>query len=352
MNKGRTKNNVKFFFFLLILCVVVFGAVYLLNSEDNALQDLIDNMNGESSIIDNYNGVYVYSMSVNGSKNMFRGCIIDHIDYYIMIVNDKYYTYRSSCIGTFPFEEGNTKDLEIYENKEANTFYIKNDGLVYAKNPAIRSVNVVNNLANYGEKFQVNNYQLLFEESQFPGAYFSVKRLEIDNLSSDMFIEFGHIFDERFKMTISGQFEGEVRELYSYIFDDFKHMPQLYPYGAYLVIIEKNESEDKYHHTIKVYNNEGIVYNLEQQFPIVVDDVSLDMNNSIFVKFDEYNRTFKLLIGNDKNMCVEESEDKTVTYYEFEVDYNYTLKGFERPVFVKQGYAKDGCKYVDEVMGR
>lgn len=348
MNKNRTKNNFKFIVFILILCLVAFGGAMLLKDDDSVINDVINLLDSDNFIKDNYNGVYLYKESLGGSTNLFRGCTLEHIDYYIMIVNEEFYTYRSSCIGTFAFEQGKTKDLKIYSNEESKKFYIEYQDKVYTKDDSIRTITLENNVVKNENGFNVNNYQILFEQSQFPGAYFNVRNQKISSISTTMYINIVHEEGEKFKITINNK-SNEL--IYEYTFENFKQMPYLYPYGSYLVILEKDESDTKYMHTIKVLGDYGLVYNLAEHFPITIDDVVLDQNTSIYATFDKYTRKFKVLLGNDKKMCVENGTTNDVTYYEFTVDYNYNIKGFDAPVFVKQGYAKDGCSYIEEVMG-
>lgn len=349
MNKSRTKNNFKFFLFILVICLVAFGGVYLFNKDGDLADGLSELFGDNSSLKDNYNGVYLYEQSIGNSTSMFRGCSLDHIDLYIVIVDDLFYTYRSSCIGTFPFESGKVKDLDIFVNEESNNYYIKYNDLVYTKDLSIRHINIENNVAEYGDKFYVNNYELLFRESQFPGGYFNIQRLKIANLSNDMFIEFKHVDGERFDISLTNK---ENVLLYTYSFPNFDYMPMLYPYGGYLVILEKNELAHKYSNNIIAIGVDGPVYNLYDYFPIAVNGVVIDSNFSIFATFDKYDRKFKVFFSKDKNICVEDSDSTDVAYYEFVVDYDYAKKNFAQPEFVRQGLKNEGCNYINEILGR
>lgn len=348
MNKGRTKKNAKFMIIIFVLCVIAFGGAMLLKKDDNVLSNVVNMFENDSYVKDNYNGVYVYKESLGGSTQFFKGCSADYINNYIVIVDDIYYTYSSSCIGTFAFVEGKTKDLKIYTNDENKNFYIKYNDLIYTKDAAIRSIELSNNAKDFEGEINVSNYQLLFENSQFSGAYYDVKGRKISSLSSSLYITILHVENEKFTIQIRDKHDNLH---YEYTFSDFEHMPLLYPYGAYLVILEKNESADRYMHNIKVVGESGLVYNMYDYFPIIVDGVTLDQNMNIYATFDKYTRKFKMLMSTNKNFCVDNGTTNDVAYYEFTVDYNYNKKGFDRPEFVQQGYAKDGCSYIDEIIG-
>ena len=345
--KDRKKQNFKFFLFLIVLCFLAFGVGMLVKNDDNVLTDLLDNL-GDNSFKDNYNGVYTYAEDLNGTKTLFKGCILSKINNHIVIINDKYYVYRSSCVGTFLMAEGNTKELAIGTNEERKSYYIKYNDLVYYKDYTVTSLEVGNEFKTYGDKIPLTDYQLLFRESQYPGDYFNVNTRKIDGLSTTIMVEFKHVEKESFKVNL---YDRDGINIYSYTFKDFNSMPEFYPYGAYLVIIEKDETDTKYNNNLKVVGADGLVYNLNDKFPIIVDGVTLDRNKSVHISFDQKNMYFRVLISDNRQMCYEDSTDTSISYYEFMVDYNYSLKAFEKPEFVKRGFKNDSCVYINDILG-
>lgn len=345
--KDRKKQSFKFFLFVIVLCFVAFGVGMLVRDENNVLSDLLDSF-GDSSFKDNYNGVYTYAEDLNGTKTLFKGCILSKINNHIVIINDRYYVYRSSCVGTFLLSEGKTKELDINTNEERKSYYIKYNDLVYYKDYTVTSLEVGNNFKTYNDKISLSDYQLLFRESQYPGNYFNVDPKRVDGLSTEINVEFKYIKNEEFTIKLYNR-NGDT--LYTYTFKDFNSMPEFYPYGAYLVIIEKDENDTKYNNNLKVVGEDGVVYNLNDKFPIIVDDVTLDRNKSIYVSFDKKNMYFRVIISDDKEMCYENSTDTSISYYEFMVDYNYSSKSFEKPEFVKRGFKNDSCVYINDILG-
>ncbi len=346
MNNNRTKSNLKFLLFILVLCVFAFGGAMILNKDKNGVGNLLDDLL-DNGIKDNYNGVYTYAEDLNGSKTLFEGCIASKINNHLVIVNDDYFVYRNSCVGTFPISNGKVKDLKIEVNEERQSYYIEYEGNMYFKNHSVTNVEVGNKYKDSSGDFVLSDYQLLLKESQYPDEYFDIKRKQIDGISSDIFIEFKHVKDEAFNINITGQ-KGSS---YTYSFKDFDSTPEFYPYGAYVVVIEKDENATRYTNKLKVISEESIVYNLDNYFPILVDGVTLDLNNSIHVSFNAKSRNFRILIANGKQFCYENSDSKDIAYYEFYVDYNYATKSFEKPEFVKIGYKNEGCVYINEIMG-
>jgi hypothetical protein len=354
----RTKNNFKFLFILFVACLLAFGGAMLLTGDDDSISDFIEGLKGDS-FVDNYNGIYEYSAELNGSKTVLRGCTLYEINHYISIVNDKYYLYRDSCIGTFYFGEGKVKDLDIGINEERKSYYIKYKDNVYYKSPGVTSIKVHNNLSDYNSNIPLTHIQLLLKETQFPGSYFSFGPFKIDGLSnkSNIFISFKHKGEENSDpLAVNEEFEYQITgkdgiELYTSSFKNFDSVPSFYPYGAYLVVIEKDETEEKYANKIKIFSDTEMVYDLESKFPIVVDDVVLDYNDSIYIDFDNVNRYFRVLISDTKQMCFENGSKDEISYYEFMIDYNYSTRSFEKPEFVKKGSKSDSCIYINEIIG-
>lgn len=345
--KSRAKKNVKFLFFLVVLCLLAFGGAILIKKDDTVIDDLLDSF-GDNSIKDNYNGFYSYSDDLNGSKTLFKGCILSKINNYILIINDNYYIYRSSCIGTFLLGEGKTKDLNIMVNEERKSYYIKYNDEVYYKNYAVTSLDVVNSFKEYNDKIPLTDYQLLLKEATITKDYFDVSSRKIEGLSSNMLIEFKHVNGESYTISIKNS-SGNV--LYTYTFKDFETMPEFYPYGAYLVIIEKDENDNKYNNNFKVIGTDGLLYNLNDKFPIIVDNVVLNRDKSIHISFDKKNLYFRVIISDSKKMCYEDNKSTDISYYEFMIDYNYSSKSFEKPEFVKKGFKSDSCIYINEILG-
>jgi hypothetical protein len=121
MKQNRTKSNFMFVFTLLVLCLVVFGGLYLYENRDKSITDIIDNIGNTRKVIDSYNGVYSYKDKINGTKTLFEGCMVNHFSNHILIVNDDFFVYRSSCVGTFMKDKGKTKDLNISVNEETSS---------------------------------------------------------------------------------------------------------------------------------------------------------------------------------------------------------------------------------------
>ena len=54
-----------------------------------------------------------------------------------------------------------------------------------------------------------------------------------------------------------------------------------------------------------------------------------------------------MLVGDLNTFCDNDKKDSDeISYYEFEIKYNYSTKNFDSPEFKKVGKYSEGCTYV------
>ena len=359
MGKSRLLKNVIFILSIIVICLVVFFGYYFFRHEKNPLISLIEDLNkgkievnNKSQKLDNYNGIYTYKQDLNGTKSIYSGCSITEINYSILIINDKYYTYKNSCMGTYQTGEGNTEDLDIELDEKRNTYVVHYQEKDYPKDFITNSLVLNNDIAQKLKTIDLSSYELILNETEFEGNYYNIEA-SINGISSGLKFLFNKNDDGFFTIAITpGGFSTNI--LYQYSFRDYNSLPKLYPYGKNVVFLEIDRNKDdntKFAHRFRVINANGVVYSVENMFPIRIDNTLLTMDNSIYIMFDEKVRYFRMFVGYDDKMCVENSESDNITYYEFKLDYNYADKNFDKPEFVKTGREKDGCNYINSYIG-
>ena len=309
----------------------------MLNKEDTS--DVFD---------DNINGVYNYKESVNPSKLVYAGCGLNEINNYILIINDNYKVFRSSCMGTFLKDEGNIDKLDI--KQDGKDYYIDYKDHRYDKDTLTRAIVPENTTQKKMRKLEISNVQFLMEETEFEGNYYPI---EIPINNNDMLV-FQYNKDDSNTVLKQHFTIGNKRSkamIYSFEFDEFSEFPYLRSFGKKIVAIEKRDnlnSNMKYGYKFVVFDETGIIYNLDQMFPITVNNESLTIeNNSVYVMYDTKERVFKLFVGYNKKMCVEESDKHEPIFYEFRINYNYSVGAFEKPEFYKVGYEDEKCTYIN-----
>lgn len=352
MGKARALKTFKFIIFLLLVCLIVFGFYYFFSHEKNPFSTIIDSFT-EKEMLDNHNGVYHYKEELGSSYMVYNGCTINYISNYILVNGDKYYTYRTSCLGTYPKKSGDVKELDFRIDEETKKYYIKYDKVDYVKDEQVYSIEPTKEPIDNIATMNLESFGLLMEETQIPGYYYDFK-YKANNLSLPFFVAITPNEKEDYFTLVLYNARDEI--LFQYIIEDFEYMPQMYPYGKQVVFISKaiEKKDDKVlqRDNFMVIGNKGLIYNLATKFPIVVDDVELTAQNSIFVKFDKKSQVFRMLIGYDNKFCDENGTSNDVIAYEFSIDYNYLSDSFEDPEFVKKIYAKDKCTYVNNLMER
>lgn len=358
MNKKRTGKNIIFVLFILLVCIFSFFGYYFITGKKNPLFGIIDKITENNELTDNYNGIYTYYDDLGGSKSVFTGCSISKIANHIYVIGEDYYTFRSSCMGSYLKETGKTKDLNFKHNEEVGYYVMYNDKR-YDKDFITTNITLNNDISEKLTTIELATYQLFMRETQFEGNYYDIKEAKIAGVNTDlrMSILRDNLL-EGFEFNILGKREkiGYV-DVYSFYAIDLNMLPDMYAYGKNIVLIEKgfDKTTNRYNYNFKVIDVNGLQYNLYDKFPITIDGVTLGKDNSIYISFDPSIRKFRMLVGYDDKMCVSDYDNSTaddIVYYEFTIDYNYSHSGFDEPKFVKMGRKSEGCKYVNSIMGR
>lgn len=354
MNKKKGNKIVLAIVIIILLLVVSIGVYFVFVAKKNPLASFFEAITGDNKILDTYNGVYSFTEDLNDTYSIFPGCSVREMKNYILVKKDKYYTYRSSCMGTYLKNSGDIKDLQIEEDKDKKSYYIKYDGKTYNKDIFVNSIVPNNDIAEYLRLIDMNSVPTIIKETEFEGNYYDMEDLSI--ASSD-YLKFSYYPDEK-EMVLSYSEMGNSIPVYKYRIKDFNNIPKMYSYGNNFAIIEKGDNprdSNKFAYTFLYVTGDGIMYDSLLEFPIIVDDEMLSYDShSIFIKFNARARSYTVLVGRDKKMCDEnfdKSKEDMIAYYEFEITYNYLSGTFGRPQFKKIGYMSEGCNYVNSILG-
>lgn len=362
MKKVRIKGLI-YILIIIVICILVFFGYYFFKGEKNPLFSLIKDENNDSNSntianssslrIDNYNGIYTYKEALKSTKFIYSGCSINNINYNILVINDKYYSYKSSCMGTYLLGEGNTSDLDIEKDEEKNIYIIHYNDKDYDKDYVTDQIVLNNDIAEKLKNIDLSSFDTILKETEFKGNYYDISA-RISGISSNLRFNFKVIEDgNRFDISISPGNQID-KETYKYTFYNYDTLPKFYPYGKSIVVLEQDKNKDdnnKYAHRLKAINLDGVVYSVENTFPITVDNITLTVDNNIYITFDEKVRYFKMFVGVGDKMCVENSDSTNITYYEFKIDYDYGISNFSKPMFVRVGRENEGCSYINDYIG-
>lgn len=345
MRKIKIKINP----FVVLISVFLVVSFFLLRAEANPIYKFIhsaqEQLKEESKKEFTKNGFYLFRENTPKSMTFFGGCTVNYFDNYLVVINDEYHVYRSSCVGTFYIKNGKTDDLK-FEEEKGNKFYVTLDKKKYYKNESINYVRTENKFAAMNG-IAPNSYKELFSEITINDSNVNLRGLDFNISSAGVMFNFYYNEDK----TYSFQLFNDGKNLYSKNVSKIENLPDLKAFGTSLALVDPSETENAYHYGFSVLSNKGVSYNIQDKFPIKVNDTLLTKDSSILIKYNSDENNYVMLVGNDKKMCYEGADSNDVAYYVFNINYNYLNKGFDKPEFIKIVYKNDGCKYFNEVMG-
>lgn len=348
MRRKRFKININPFVVLITIFLV--ACFFLLRAESNLIHKFIystqEHVEEKQKKQVTKNGFYLFRENTSNSLTFFGGCTVNYFDNYLVVVNDEYHVYRSSCIGTFYRKNGKTKDLK-FEDDDNNKVYVTLDNNKFYKTESINYVKTENKFADMNG-ISPNYYKILFSEITA-----TIPNVILSDISFNVFgagLSFNFRYNEIENNYSFQIYNGETSNLYSKNVTKIENLPELRAFSKSLVLIDELEDTSAYHYSFKVLSNNGLIYNIEDKFPIKVNNVQLTKNNSIVIKYNSKDNNFVMLVGNDKKMCYEDSDSNDIAYYVFNINYNYLNKVFDKPEIIKIVYKKDGCNYYNEVM--
>ena len=349
MNKKKSKINI----IIIVIIALLIATFVLIRFEVNPFSYFTGGEtsggNSNNIISSNYNGVYRYKESLDKTYKLYSTCTLSYYDYYIVILNNNYYRYKSSCNGTFFLDEGRTKSLNIDKTLEQNTV-ITFDGKKYLKTDLINTIKVNNYVYDFRKKtiaYQAENYKILLKDAYSNGNKFNIEKGSLNSNNASFAFSFNILDNNHYNLKL---LNNNKQVVYTYNTDNLNNLPLFRGFGTSLSVIEPYESSTKYSYTLRRLTLDGFVYDLKSKFPITIDDDLLDYNDSIFIKFSPTENAFIMLIGNNKKFCEINSNSKEVAYYIFHIKYDYVKKDFANPKFIKKVYKNEGCKFVSELM--
>lgn len=345
MKKKKKGSFFKIFIILLLLSVLGIGA-YLYFTNPSQLSEILK-IEKKEDILDTYNGLYVYSDSLNKSYNIYYGCSVSKLDHYILVMDDKYYTYDSTCMSTYYKDSGETKSLKFSINKESNNYLINFDDHEYLKSYSINQVVPGNRVSKNISTISLDSVSLIIKNTEFEGEYYDIISpiSFLDN--KNLLFNFKKI-DEGYNISFTNANE----TLYSYTFTNYDRIPVFYNYYSGIVILENNSKSESVNYDLKVLDTDnGILYNLDDMFPITIDGNKISPEDyNVLIHYDKSTSIYKIFFSKNEKICVENSESDDIAYYIFETKYDSALKNVSRPSFVEYVKEKDGCSKFNKIL--
>ena len=341
------KNILLVLFFIVIIAVVGI-VIYSITSNKKILGDIIP-VNSSNTVDDYHNGVYYFEEPLSKSYSVYNGCNVSSFDSYIVVMNDKYYAYYGSCMKNTKIDEGKTEDLVFSVDKASRKYQITYKDKVYKKNDKVNSVVESNYLAHHFNSSTLEVVDFVLKYGNDVGEYnpINVALLGCNTkyTLSFKYNEESQIFVEKIKTSDT--------EIYSYSYLKIDDRPQYDFIENSLAVLEKNVNNADtdnytYRYNLVLLGEGKKKFELSKEFPITINGVRIDLNKNIYVMKKDKS-TYRMLVGNNNTFCDNDKKDsEDVSYYEFDIKYNYTTKNFDSPELVKIGKYSEGCNYVNK----
>lgn len=333
------KRFLWFLFFLVLISGIGIGVYAYLNQE--SIVDIITGSD-KNETLEVYNGIYSYTEKLSQSYNVYSGCNVYALYNYVVIIDDIYKYYDSSCMATTFVKEGKTVDLDLAYNESTGYTFVLDDK-TFVKTDKVNEIVEMNNLNTRLSKMTLETIDFVIAETEKEGYYYS---FNVGILGSSKKYTFDFSYDEKnnnFTISLIGQSDSV---LYKKVITYLNNRPAFYLVNDKIGIIDKTLVGTKYNYNLLLYDIDGEVYNLYKQLPLKVNNVILSTVNELYIEksSDEVN-TFKILFGYENTFC-NESKTSGISFYEFKVKYDYAKNSFITPDFVKSGLYSDGCSYI------
>ena len=289
---------------------------------------------------DNINGIYKYSEPLDKYYQIYQGCHINSLDYKIVILNDKFYSYKSTCIATYYEGQGDTSDLKVEYNKLTQEFQAQYNNKTYIKTGETEIIPKENFYAQV-DTISLESLKLILQETSWEGHKTSFRIKEKGKAYYETLVS-SNDDNDGYTIKFYKPNDKDRTIIAEYVSESVDRVPEFYPNNSLIGVLLNNSTESKYSYTLQLFNSEGIAYYLENEFPITVNGETITLEEyNVYIVRDPKKSAFKLYLSKYHDYCTDDEDE--IIYYEFEITYIHAKRNYSKPEFVGQRYAKDGC---------
>ena len=257
----RIRTTLKRFFIVLLFLLLIAGigvGVYIYINKPETITDFLKS--NETKEEDFKNGIY--ERLLDKSYRVFDGCNVYAIYNYLAVMGDTYKYYESSCLKTSLIKSGKVDELEFSLNKD-NKYEVKYDDKVLEKDGKITSIIVSEDISS---KFRSSNFEAIefvIKEAEKEGSYFNFETAIAGSVSNYKFY-FSYLEDvKKFKIELTSS----SNLVYTKTLDSLDILPEFYETNGKIAIIDPIKQDNKFYYKLLVYNNNELIYNLDNKLP-------------------------------------------------------------------------------------
>ena len=342
---------------ILIIFVILTGALgfyaFVISSPKEIFLRFFGDEDEQIQVVnnDNINGIYKYSEPLNKFYLVYTGCRVDSKDYIILIMNDNYYQYKTSCIATYLIKQGKTSDLKIEYEDKLKQLQVKYDNKTYVKTNETKIVPGVKVLSGSNtETLMIDTLKLVLQEIKQEDQ----KLPDID-ISSDRStkIPFSFHFYEDPADSFHIYFVDEDADdrpiIATYDYIGIEKTPQFYVYSKAVGVLINRSTETRRNYTLEVITRTGVTYKLIDEFPITINnEVITPEDYNVYIKRNAHDNSYSMYLSKYYDYCLDDKDSDQVIYYEFKITYNSPKHIYNKPEYVGKRMAKEGCNTIIE----
>lgn len=345
----KKKKGLLIGIFLFLLIILLIGSFFFFRKKDiiaNLFHPEIPQITENEEILDNVNGVYVLEENLGQNYNIYTGCNVNKIYQYILVVYDTYEVYRSTCMGTYLLNEGNTESLDLSYDESKKQYIINYNDVFYTKKEQVYEIITNNQIEEKLSSIYLDSYRFIIKETEFFGNYYPIMGKHIANSNGNYLMDIIPQGSSIFLRIYKGDINSTT--LYSYQGSNIDALPILSSFFDKIVILENNSFLQNTRYNLLTIDAFGTSYNLEEKFPIVIDGVSLTKDLPLFIKYNTSEKNYHLYVGLNSNFCA--SNENEISYYEFKIEYNYSKRNLDDPIFLQMRKGSNGCEQMKQIM--
>ena len=320
-------------FFLLILLILGTSIFLLLFTKTGKImQKNIFNSSVEEIP---KNGFYVNKKLLDESIRISNDCIVNSIEKYIVVIDNKYKMFDVSCMGSFLKNSGDINELEFIRNDDKNVYYVTKDGLIYDK-----KVNLLNIKKDISFQKNIQNIEL-------KSLSFFLDNIEISNQyefnASILSINFPLSLHLKIKKNDCSLqiLDKENMVLYEKKIIDKDNYPDFYTYSDGLAISDESN--------LIYITSKGLVYDLQKYYPIVINGEDISKNYKLKLVYTNKNQSFELYFYDGSSDCKE--VDSSIVY-KFFIEYDFYKKNFVKPKYIETLKSNKACSVLKDILNK
>ena len=325
------KKKYKIVFFLLIFLIlgIVIGFFFFTKTGKKIQENIFNSPIEEIP----KNGFYINKKLLDEYIRISNECIVNSIETYIVVIDNKYKMFDVSCMGSFLKKSGDIKELEFKIKDEKKVYYVTKDGLIYDKKANLLSIKEDNSFQKNIQNIELSSLSFFLDNIEISNKYeFNASILSINfPLSLHMKAKKNDYSLQIIDNANNILYEKQIANKISF--------PEFYTYSDGLVI---NDESNLIYITSK-----GLLYDLQMYYPIIINGEDISKNYNIKLVYTNKNQLFELYFYKGSSDC---KEIDSSIIYKFLIEYDFYKRTFVKPKYIDTLKGNKACLMLKDIL--